>query len=285
MRRYRIGRFETEGVRDALRSTLLAGHVIFGAGVLAPAMAWAPLRSAQRMAKSWAKVAIRLTGMRPTINGLDNAAPNRRYVVVPLHEGFADAVLLSELPLMLRFVARDELFDWPLMGRALRLTGQLVVRPEQRILGIRRLLEEMAASFDRGESVVMFPQGSILGIETSFRVGPFRIADRLGIPVLPVVITGTHRVWEHPYSDRLRFGQAVEMTVMTPLPAGNAANEARKLESRMKEIALTRHQAPPRRFDPDRDGFWDGYDYDIDPAFPELESRVSAHRSANRVSR
>ncbi len=280
MRRFRIGRFETHGLKDTLRSALLAAHVALGAGVLAPGRAALPRSAGSPVAKWWARTAIDLAGIRLRAHGVDLPDPEAQYLVTPLHEGFADAVVLSQLPLDLRFVARDELFDWLLLGRALRLTGQILVRPEQRIVGTRRLLAEVEKSFDRGESVVMFPQGSILGIEAAFRKGPFRIADLLGVPVLPVVITGTHRVWEHPYSDRLRFGQPVEMTVMEPLPAGVAGVKARRLEKEMKQIALERHTIPPRRFDPDRDGFWDGYDYEIDPSFPDLLKRVASHRSA-----
>ncbi len=282
MRRYQIGRFETHGLRDTARGALVAAHVALGAVGLAPVASALPSRIERGAGRWWARTAIGLAGIRLETHGMDLPEPGSRYLVTPLHEGFADAVVLADLPIALRFVARDELFDWPLLGRALRFTGQILVRPERRIAGMRKLLSEVEASFAGGESVVMFPQGSILGIETAFQMGPFRIADKLGVSVLPVVITGTHRVWEHPYSDRLRFGQAVEMTVMEPLAPGSAVGEAPRLERRMKEIALHCHTVPPRRFEPERDGFWDGYEYEIDPSFPELARRISAHRSAHR---
>ncbi len=283
MRRFRIGRFETLGLRDAARGSLLAAHAAIGAGALAPGIASLPHRLGAPLARSWALTALKLADVRLETHGLDLPDPESQYLVTPLHEGFADAVVLTELPLDLRFVVRDELFDWPLLGRALRLTDQILVQPERRVVGLRNLLARIEASASRGESVVMFPQGSILGVETAFRAGPFRIADMLGVPVLPIVITGTHKVWEHPYSDRLRFGQAVEMTVLPPLAVGAAARSTRQLETQMKEIALRRHAIPPRRFDPDRDGLWDGYDYEIDPSFPDLLERVAAHRLALRA--
>ena len=36
--------------------------------------------------------------------------------------------------------------------------------------------------------------------------------------------------------------------------------------------------APPRRFVPSRDGYWDGYAYTIDAVFPELAADVARHR-------
>ena len=38
--------------------------------------------------------------------------------------------------------------------------------------------------------------------------------------------------------------------------------------------------APPRRFVPERDGYWDGYAYEIDPAFPSLQAEIARHRQA-----
>ena len=154
------------------------------------------------------------------------------------------------------------------------------MKPEGLVGGYRQLLAEAEATFARGQSLVMFPQGSILGIEASCRNGPFRIADRLGKRVLPIVITGTHRVWEHPYTDRLRFGQPVSMRVLDPLPVGDAVAGMLEIERNMKRIALSSEMAPARRFDPERDGYWDDYSYDIDPDFPEVAELVARHRSA-----
>ena len=38
--------------------------------------------------------------------------------------------------------------------------------------------------------------------------------------------------------------------------------------------------APPRRFVPARDGYWDGYAYAIDPDFPELAMEIARHRQS-----
>ena len=214
------------------------------------------------------------------IQGLENVDPNDQYVIAPLHEGFADALLLAHLPLDLRFVVRDELFEWKWLGKGLRVTDQIMVKPESRVDGYRQLLADAESTFALGQSLVMFPQGSILGIESAFRRGPFRIADRLSRPVLPVVITGTNRVWEHPYTDRLRFGQTVSMRVLEPLPVGDAVKGMREVERMMKQMALSPKMASPRRFDPKRDGYWDDYSYEIDPDFPEVAELVARHRSA-----
>ncbi len=139
---------------------------------------------------------------------------------------------------------------------------------------VRRQSEEAVGS---GSDLVVFPQASILGVEAAFQRSALRLATSLGVPVVPIVISGTHRVWEHPYSSRLRFGCRVRMDILEPLTRADEA-EWRGLERSMKERALADPGAPARRFDPERDGYWDGYPYEIDPDFPELAARVAGHR-------
>jgi len=265
----RIGRFEVKPLR-AVRTALASL-------ILVPSAA---LIQTHQSARSWASATRRALALSEDVKGVEKVQSHEQYLVAPLHEGFVDVLLLAHLPLDMRFVVRDELFDWTWLGRALHRTDQIRVNPEGGVEDFRQLLKDADDTFDRGQSLVIFPQGSILGIEAAFRRGPFRIADRLGVRVLPVVISGTHRVWEHPYSDRLRFGQHVSMRVLDPLPIGGAVAGMVDLERSMKQIALSADMAPARHFEPERDGYWDGYSYAIDPAYPELARQVAQHRSA-----
>ena len=205
-----------------------------------------------------------------------------RYIVVTLHEGFADALALMHLGLDLRFVARAELLDWPTLGRYLQTTGQILIEPERGRASYRHMVETGRQVLDAGESLVVCPQGSILGIEAAFWPGAFALADRLEAEVLPVVLTGSHRVWGDPYSPVVRFGQRVSMRVLPPVASHEAVASAERLEREMKRIALEPGMAPVRRFDPEVDGFWDDYAYEIDPAFPELVNVIDRHREAVR---
>lgn len=261
-----------------LARTLVGGALLLGPGhlgllALARRGDRSRLRRGERL---WARTAARLAGAEVELVGVDRIDPAERYVVAPLHEGFADAVALLHLPLDLAFAARDELFDdWPLLGRHLAAAGHIRIPPGP--AGYRALLEGAADAFSRGESVVVFPQGSILGIEVAFRPGAFRLAARARRPLLPVVLTGGHRVWEHPFSPTLRFGTRVRVEVLDPVPAEEAGAAPETLERSMKRRALAA-DPPPRRFDPSRDGWWDGYAYEIDPAFPELARALVEHR-------
>ena len=165
----------------------------------------------------WARRMVSHLRIRLDLSGLEQIDRRERYVVTPLHEGFADALALFHLPLDLRFVARDELFTWRFLGRYLRTTRQIEITPEQGARGYRQLLRGAREAYAAGESVVVFPQGTILGIESEFMAGAFALARTLERPILPVALTGSHRIWEHPYTPRLRYGQRMSLRVLPPI--------------------------------------------------------------------
>ncbi len=272
---YRVGnRIATNRLSQFPRAALGA------AWLLGPA-AWRTIarsrRGAARTAEiDWAKQAATVLGMRLRITGLENIDRSERYVVAPLHEGFADAIALLHLPLRMRFVVRDELLNWRVLGEALRAGGHIAVEPE-RFLSAAREFRSGAREVLATESLVVFPQGTILGIESAFTSGAFHLAKSLGLPLLPVVVTGTHRIWEHPFSPLVRFGQPAHIQVLPPVSPEQAVVGKRDIERRMKRIALEA-TPQPRRYDPDRDGWWDGYRFEIDADFPELAARVDRHR-------
>ncbi len=242
---------------------------------LLPIRGRAACRAAERW---WARLAARLLGLSMHINGLEHIDLDEQYVVVALHEGFADGLAILHLPLSFTVVARDELAAFPVLGGHLKRGRHILIRPERPVSTTRSLLRDARAAIESGESVLLFPQGSILGIEVAFQPGAFNLAERLGRPILPVVVTGGHRVWEHPFSPRLRTNQSMSLTVFPPVPPEEVTARRGMIERSMKQAALA-SATPPRHFDPGRDGYWDDYRYEIDLAFPDLAQRIATHRA------
>ena len=280
------GYLATDSTRDWLRARAASLILLGPAGLVlrlaaalpdrgpAPIRRRAACRAAERW---WARLAARLIGLRIRISGLEHVDPEERYVVASLHESFADGLALLHLPLSLTAVARDELATFPFLGRQLARGGHLFIRPERPVHAARTLQREACAAIEAGDSVLFFPQGSILGIEIAFQPGAFTLARRLGRPLLPIVVTGGHRVWEHPFAPTLRANQSMSVVVLPPVPPDEAVSQRAAIEGCMKRLALD-SATPPRHFDPSRDGYWDGYRYEIDPAFPDLAQRIASHR-------
>ena len=209
------------------------------------------------------------------------------FVVLPLHEGHLDFVSLFQLPIPLRFVARLETMRWPVIGPIMRDSGSIEVSPERGLSSYRAMLRQAKPIFDRGESLVVFPQGSICGLEIEFQPGAFRLAKHYGLPILPVVLSGSHSIWDFPFNPFLHGRGRVCMEILEPIPASVVAADPEAvrvdLKRRMKARALESDFVPPRRYDPDRDGYWDGYLLEIDPDFTDLHAKVAAHRAKNGV--
>jgi 1-acyl-sn-glycerol-3-phosphate acyltransferase len=279
------GRIGVPDRRTQLRAAVGTATCLFGPLIVARLLGRLHRRRAlHAVVRRWARALAWHLQLELEIGGLEHIQPGTAYIVTPLHEGLADAIALLHLPLDLRFVARDELFEWPFFGGLLRDTEQVCISPERGPQGYLHLRRQAPAVLASGESLVVFPQGSILGIETDFKAGPFALALALDRPNLPVALTGSHRVWEHPYSPRLRYGQRVSLQVLPPIdPAAYRAGGVERLRIEVQRLlkaqALGGTMAPPRRFVPSRDGYWDGFAYEVDPSFAALHEEVERHRA------
>lgn len=274
--------FVSEDPNRRLRTNICATALVAASMKAATAVQPVLSRSANnRLARRWSRSVIRALDVQLEIDGLEHVDPSLQYLVMPLHEGFADIPTLLHLPLDLRFTVREELVTLPYIGPYISATRQIRLPDDPTLGSYKAMYGEIATAVEGGDSIVLFPQGSVLGVEVAFQRGVARIARRFGLPVLPVVISGTHRVWDYPFSQTVRFGQHVAMTVLPPIEAPGASVEMiRHTEREMKALALKRTDAPVRRFVPERDGWWEDYAFDIDPDFDELKARFD--RQAKR---
>jgi 1-acyl-sn-glycerol-3-phosphate acyltransferase len=235
---------------------------------------WALLRE---LGTNWSTQVLDVTATRLEVVGLDLIDPEESYVIASLHESFADALALLQLPLPVAWAARDELVDWKRLGAFLDTPAAMTISPENPLAAMRTLLTESPAVFESGRSLVVFPQGTLLGIETAFSAGAFRLAERFRRPLLPVVISGSHRVYEYPFSPIVRFGETIRMEILPPVAPGEAVSVMGRVESEMRDAAMASEWAP-RRYQPERDGYWDGYAFEISPRVRELAADLRAHR-------
>jgi 1-acyl-sn-glycerol-3-phosphate acyltransferase len=117
----------------------------------------------------------------------------RSYVVVSNHRSAADPFLLAHLPWDMRWVVKRELLDVPLVGTLIRLGGDIPVDRASRA-GAVALLAECERTLRSGLSVMIFPEGTRHPQQLGpFKNGAFRLAVQLGVPILPVALTGTHQ--------------------------------------------------------------------------------------------
>lgn len=116
----------------------------------------------------------------------------RPFVTVCNHLSLADIPVISRLPWEMKWVAKKSLFRIPIAGWMLRMVHDIPVdRADKRSRA--RVLEEASKRFEANLPVMFFPEGtrSPDGRVHRFSNGPFRLAIKEGIPVLPLAIDGT----------------------------------------------------------------------------------------------
>lgn len=139
------------------------------------------------------------------------------YVVVSNHQSSSDPFLISWLPWDMRWVAKEELFKLPLIGQLMHLSGDIPLRRGERA-SVQEMFKECHATLKAGVSVMLFPEGtrSRDGELQAFKDGAFDLAIKAGVPVLPLVVEGTHTC--RPKGS-LWFGDAhAVVKVLAPVP-------------------------------------------------------------------
>ncbi len=140
---------------------------------------------------------VRLAGVRPEVIGLDRLDPRATYIFMSNHVSNLDPPLLIPLiPRRTSVLVKRELFRIPILGRAMRMASLVAVDRRNRDAAIASL--RAAADVVRaGLHLTIFPEGtrSRDGRLLPFKKGPFYLAMDTGVPIVPVTILHTERLW------------------------------------------------------------------------------------------
>jgi len=138
------------------------------------------------------RVLAKLNPWRIRISGLANLQPDRVYVIVSNHQSLADIPVIAHLKIDTKWLAKAELFRVPPLGWMLRMAGDIPVERSDRRKSARALMQ-CAQVLRKRCSVVFFPEGtrSLDGQVLPFAEGPFQLAIREQVPILPLVVEGS----------------------------------------------------------------------------------------------
>jgi 1-acyl-sn-glycerol-3-phosphate acyltransferase len=114
-------------------------------------------------------------------------------------------------------VSKDSIFYVPFLGAIMSLNGNVAIR-RGAVSSVRHMLDECTKLLKRGISVMMFPEGtrSRDGKVHDFKEGPFRLAMRAGVPVVPIAIVGTREIVAKG-SIKMDFRATVTVRVLPPV--------------------------------------------------------------------
>lgn len=155
-----------------------------------------PNAASRTVAAFWARVNSAITPMWVDVRGRERILAGTSYVVVANHLSHYDIyVLYGWLGLDIKWVMKKELERVPLIGWVCRRMGHIFIDrgdSAEAVATLNRARREIQG----GTSVIFFPEGtrSDDGTLGEFKKGAFRFAHDLGLPILPVTLSGTRSI-------------------------------------------------------------------------------------------
>jgi 1-acyl-sn-glycerol-3-phosphate acyltransferase len=149
-----------------------------------------------KIARFWGKSILVVSRIKVSVKGLSNIDPSSPYIYMPNHQSNFDIpVLLGHLTVQFRWLAKKELFKIPIFGHAMRNVGYISIDRSDRQSAFESL-KKAAEKIKSGVSVLIFPEGTRSRDDKirPFKKGGFVMAIDSGVPIVPVVITGTRAI-------------------------------------------------------------------------------------------
>ena len=142
------------------------------------------------------------------IDGIHHIPAAGAAIIVGNHRSYFDsaalAVTIAKTDRAVRFLGKKEVFDAPVIGQIATAMGGIRV---DRGTGSDEPLRAAADALESGDLVALMPQGTIPRGKAFFepklkgRWGAARLAAMTGVPIIPVGLWGTEKVW--PRSARI----------------------------------------------------------------------------------
>ena len=184
----------------------------------------------------WASIYTWLNPAWPvTIDGRERIRPDAAYVMVANHQSLLDILVLFRLFVHFKWVSKVENFRVPCVGWNMRLNRYIELRRGDRE-SVVKMLEHCERTLAEGSSIMMFPEGtrSMDGKLREFKEGAFLLAQRMRVPLLPILLEGTGDalpkkgfVLQGRHAIRIRVLDEIAWESFASMPADALAKEVR----------------------------------------------------------
>ncbi len=175
-----------------------------------------------------ARALFRALDLRLDIAGQEHVPATGGGVVVMNHTGYLDFALAG-LPFwrehgrLVRFMAKQEVFTSRVTGPLMRAMHHIPVDRAAGLASFRTAVEALRA----GELVGVFPEATISRsfCLKEFKSGATRMARSAGVPLIPMALWGSQRVWTKGRKPTIRAARhiPISMTIGAPLVPGRGA--------------------------------------------------------------
>ena len=171
-----------------------------------------------KVARVWARTLLAVSGVQVKVEGLEAILPSGSYVFVSNHLSFLDTpVVLANIPVQFRFLAKRGLFQIPFLGQHLSRAGHIPVPREDPRAAVRTMQLAAETIHRKKISLLIFPEGgrSHDGELQPFKEGGAYIAIRAGVPLVPIAISGTRELL--PWGSGVVRSGNVSLRILKPI--------------------------------------------------------------------
>ena len=140
---------------------------------------------------------VRAVGVRVRVKGIERI-PQGVCLFAANHTSSADApAIVGAIPRRVAVLLKESLFQWPIVGQAFRSAHFIPVNRGARdsaIASVEKATEAMKA----GQCFLIYPEGtrSPDGRLQEFKKGAVMMAIKAGVPIVPMICSGAHRIME-----------------------------------------------------------------------------------------
>lgn len=151
-------------------------------------------RLQHRVARTWARICVWISGSRLTIHGAENLRKQPVAVYASNHTSYMDTpVIFAALPFQFRILAKKELWRLAFIGWYLNRSGQIPLDTANPRATLSSLGKGAKALRD-GMPLFIFPEGARTpnGELQKFLAGAAYLAIRAQVPLVPVALSGVY---------------------------------------------------------------------------------------------
>lgn len=186
---------------------------------------------------TWAKHVCDKLGIEIELSGEENIPEKGPVVFVSNHQSYADiAVHLAVLDkFQFGFVAKKELEKIPLYGQAIKDIRSVMIDRESLKESLKAINEGIDL-INKGFSLLIFPEGTRSRCHemAEFKKGSLKLATKPKVPVIPITLDGTYKVYEEtgkisPAKVRCVIHPAIDTASLERKEANNLAERVENI--------------------------------------------------------
>lgn len=140
-----------------------------------------------------------IAGIKLIVLGRENIPKDSAVLYVGNHRSYFDIVLTySQFPRITGYVAKAEMRRWPLLSSWMKNVHCLFLDRKNIKEGMKTILAGVE-EVKRGVSLCIFPEGTRNKVNDTFlpfHEGSFKIAEKGGVPVIPMTLVNTAGAFE-----------------------------------------------------------------------------------------